>query len=131
MRYPTALIISHDPVVAALVGAAVELAGLAPSFPAPGESPRNALRRMRPSLVLADCDREDTASESFVGPTLMTGARMAVFCSAAHTACERTKAIADRHGLAFFTLPDDTEALHAWVAAVAVSTRDANVRWGA
>lgn len=131
MQYPKALVISHDPVVAALLGASVELAQMEVRFPQRGETIRNALRRVRPALILADCDREDASADSFVGPALMTGARVAVFCSARHVTRERTRAIADRHGLAFFTLPDDAEALQGWVAAVAATPRAQDVRWGA
>ncbi len=32
--------------------------------------------RVRPRLVLIDCDHEEACSEEFVGPALMTGARV-------------------------------------------------------
>ena len=32
--------------------------------------------RIRPRLVLIDCDHEESCSEEFVGPALMTGARV-------------------------------------------------------
>src|SRR6478609_8179413 len=53
------LVLSSDPLAAALLGAAIELAGLAPRFPQSAESPRNALLRVRPRLVFIDCDHED------------------------------------------------------------------------
>ncbi len=51
---PAALILSHDPIAAALIGSAAELAGLEPAFPGPGEAARDALRRIRPVCILAD-----------------------------------------------------------------------------
>ena len=32
--------------------------------------------RVRPRVVLIDCDHEESCSEEFVGPALMTGARV-------------------------------------------------------
>jgi hypothetical protein len=75
------LILSSDPLAAALLGAAVELAGHAPSFPGEGEPPRAALRRLRPRLVLVDCDHEDGCSDTFIGPAIMTGAKVLLFRS--------------------------------------------------
>jgi hypothetical protein len=75
------LILSSDPLAAALLGAAVELAGYAPSFAGQGEPHRAALLRLRPRLVLVDCDHEEACSEGFIGPALMTGAKVLVFRS--------------------------------------------------
>ena len=38
--------------------------------------------RVRPRLVLIDCDHEESCSEEFVGPALMTGARVLLIRSA-------------------------------------------------
>lgn len=70
------LILSTDPLAAALLGAAVELAGHAPVFAAPAEGARSALLRLRPHVVLIDCDHDDACSDAFVGPALMVGARV-------------------------------------------------------
>jgi hypothetical protein len=75
------LILSSDPLAAALLGAAVELAGYAPSFSREGEPPRAALLRLRPRLVLVDCDHEDACTDAFVGPAIMTGAKVLLFRS--------------------------------------------------
>src|SRR4029077_4532677 len=50
------LVLSSDPLAAALPGAAIELAGHAPTFQQADESPRGALLRLRPALVVIDCD---------------------------------------------------------------------------
>ena len=69
------LIFSEDPLAAALLGAAVETAGFRPAFPAHGDAPRDALLRVRPGLVLVECDHAGACAPSFVGPALMTGPR--------------------------------------------------------
>lgn len=66
----------------ALVGGAVELAGGQPLFLQEGERPREALLRHRPAVVLVDCDDEGSCADAFLGPVLMTGARVVVFSSA-------------------------------------------------
>ena len=75
------LIFSSDTLAAALIGAAVELAELTPQFPQEGESVRAALMRVRPKLVLIDCDHKESCSDEFIGPALMTGARILLFRS--------------------------------------------------
>lgn len=131
MQFPVALIVSSNPVLAALLAALVEPAEVEIAFPQPGEDARTAVLRARPALVLADCDHPDTGSDFFVGPVLMTGASLAMFCPPSHFARERRQAVADRHGLAFFLLPDDVEGLQAWVARTADARRRDAMRYGA
>jgi len=103
------LILSGDPLSAALLGAASELAAYAPVYPAPGESARDALIRLRPSVVLIDCDDDAACTEEFLGPVIMTGARLVVFSSAR----SRRKAtpLAERFKLRHLELPADPAAL--------------------
>jgi len=75
------LVFSSDPLAAALLGAAVELAGHLPHFMQGGESARGALLRVRPRLVLVDCDHEEACTDEFIGPALMTDARVLLFRS--------------------------------------------------
>jgi DNA-binding NtrC family response regulator len=75
------LILSSDALAAALLGAAVELAGHQPHFAREGEPARGALLRVRPKLVLIDCDHEESCTDEFVGPTLMTGGSVLLFRS--------------------------------------------------
>jgi hypothetical protein len=102
------LLLSADPLAAALLGAAVELAGHVPHFPRAGETAWAALRRLRPRAVLVDCDHE-ACSESFIGPALMTGARVQLYRS------RRTQRdasdVARRLGLSVVELPVEPEAL--------------------
>ena len=97
------LILSADPLAAALLGAAVELAGHVASFPQPHEGPRAALLRLRPRVVLIDCDHDEACSEELIGPALMTGASVQLF-SAPRSARNAT-ALAQRLGLTLVRLP--------------------------
>jgi hypothetical protein len=103
------LIFSEDPLAAALIGAAVELVGFAPAFPIDEEPPRDALMRVRPRLVLVDCDHDAASGPSFFGPVLMTGARVVLLSS------RRTRrdaaAIAVRFGLRAITMPTDLDEI--------------------
>jgi len=103
------LILSADALAAALLGAAVELAGHQPHFPESHERARDALRRVRPRLVVVDCDHEDACAEAFVGPALMTGAQLLLFDS--HKRADRGVTAARRLGLDVVHLPDDHEVL--------------------
>ena len=103
------LIFSSDPLAAALLGAAVELTGHMPHFVQHGEPARAALLRVRPRLVLIDCDHEESCSDEFVGPALMTGARVLLFRS---RRTERDQAeFAKRLTLRVAEMPMDHEAL--------------------
>jgi hypothetical protein len=103
------LVISSDPLAAALLGAAIELAGHAPRFPQAAESSRHALLRVRPRLVVIDCDHEDACSEAFVGPALMTGSQVVLFRS------RRTRRdvseMVDRLGLRTVEMPQEHGSL--------------------
>ena len=75
------LVLSSDPLAAALIGAAIELAGHDPRFARSDESARAALLRVRPRLVVVDCDHVEACSDGFIGPALMTGSRVLLFRS--------------------------------------------------
>jgi hypothetical protein len=103
------LVLSSDPLAAALVGAAIELAGHAPRFPHAEEAPRSALLRVRPRLVIIDCDHADACSDSFIGPALMTGSRVLLFRS--HRTERDASALSTRLGLRVAEMPMDHAAL--------------------
>ena len=103
------LIISADALAGALIGAAVELAGHHPRFPEPNETARDALRRTRPRVVVVDADDESACSDAFLGPALMTGARLLVFASHRHG--DRGLDVASRLALDVVHLPDDYDRL--------------------
>jgi hypothetical protein len=105
----TVLILSPDAMGAALLGAAIEVSGLKVGFPAVGESPREALRRMRPSYVLIDCDDTSAADESLIGPALMMGGR--IFLFGTDLRMRLRKHLAIRFHLGAIVLPNDAERL--------------------
>jgi hypothetical protein len=106
------LLLSADPLASALLGAAVELAGHAPRFPRAGETARDALRRLRPHAVLVDCDHE-ACSDGFIGPALMTGARVQLYRS--RRTQQDASEMARRLGLSVVELPVEPEALTAFL----------------
>jgi hypothetical protein len=110
------LILSADPLAAALLGAALELAGHAALFPQQGESARGALLRLRPRIVLVDCSHDEACSEAFVGPAMMTGARVLLFAAPGDRAA--TTGFASRLGLTIIELPVDQEQLASHLRAV-------------
>lgn len=111
VSFHAVLIFSSDPLAAALLGAAVELAGHVPHFQRKDESARSALRRIRPQLALIDCDHEESCSEEFVGPALMTGARILLFRS--HRTRRDMTDFASRLALRIVDMPAEHEVLTA------------------
>lgn len=109
MSRQAVLVLSSDPLAAALLGAAIELAGHSPRFAQSDETARAALLRVRPRLVLVDCDHEDACSDAFIGPALMTGSRLLLFRS------RRTRRdvseLSDRLGLRVVDMPMEHEPL--------------------
>jgi hypothetical protein len=103
------LILSTDPLAAALLGAAVEFAGRAPRFALPAEGARAALLRLRPGAVVIDCDHDEACSDAFVGPALMTGARVH-FVRSGRTRRD-VAATARRLGVRVIDLPLEHETL--------------------
>lgn len=111
------LIFSADPLSAALLGAAVDLAGHSPHFPQPDESARAALLRLRPGAVLVDCDHEEACSESFIGPALMTDARVMLIRSPRTR--RDTRGFARQLGLTVVEVPMEHDAFSALVRGLA------------
>ena len=107
-RHPI-LVLSSDALAAALLGAAIELTGHAPRFPASEETPRAALLRVRPRVVVIDCDHADACTDGFIGPALMTGSRVLLFRS------RRTRndagELTTRLGLRVIDMPMEHESL--------------------
>jgi hypothetical protein len=103
------LILAEDPLAAALIGAAVELIGFEPAFATDGEPLRGALMRVRPRLVLVDCDHQSACGPSFIGPALMTGARV-VLLGSRHSRNE-PRTLAGSFGVRTMTLPADLDVI--------------------
>jgi hypothetical protein len=101
------LIFSEDSLAAALLGAVVELGGFRPAFPTDGDSPRDALLRVRARAVLIECNHA-ACGPSFFGPALMMGARVVLVGS---RRSGDPRGLADAFGLRAITLPADVESI--------------------
>ena len=105
VKSPTVLVLSDDQVAAAMIGALAETLGYVSRFPLPGETPRDALRRLKPRLVLVDCEHDSACSEAFFGPARMMGAQVVLIGS------NRSEAqlgnVAERFSLTALRLPAD------------------------
>jgi hypothetical protein len=108
------LIISSDPLAGALLGAAVELSGHMPHFVRADERARAALLRVRPRLVLIDCDHTEACSDEFVGPAIMTGAHVILFRSN-RSAADRSE-LSERLGLRILNMPTEHASITAVIA---------------
>ena len=97
------LVFSSDALAAALLAAAVELAGYTPRFPLDGEAPRDAILRVRPGAALVDCDHETACTETFFGPAMMAGVRVAVFSSS--RSVRTLQPIASEFDVRLFSMP--------------------------
>lgn len=99
------LVVSSDAMVGALIGSLVELARLEPVFPRPGESADEALRRIRPVLlVLLDAGSEVTRSDLFL--TRVSRARVPVAVFGSRRAISEHSAWLDARRLRAYALPD-------------------------
>ena len=105
MNDSLALVLSADTLIAALLGALLETHGYKATFPDDEERPREALRRVRPGVVLVDCEHEVACTEAFFGPATMTGARVIMF--SASQSREEVSKFAEQFGFDWFILPGD------------------------
>ncbi len=103
MPHSTVLVLSTDPLLAALLGALLETLGFRPVFAEPDERPRDTLMRLRPRAVLLDCDHSQACGDSFLGPAAMTGTRALIFGSEARR--EQLDELAARYQLRRVVIP--------------------------
>jgi hypothetical protein len=106
------LVIATDPMLAALVGALVELTQLRAAFLEPDERPEDALARVKPLVaILVDAQTDDAASDLFLARARRRGIRVLMFGPVAAVA--RREAWARRTGVPVFRLPEGVAALQA------------------
>jgi hypothetical protein len=102
------LVLAREPLAAALVGMLLELDTHEPAFALPDESPEEAVRRVRPLLViLLDGSLEAAASDVFHARAKGTPV---VLFSTPRTAAS-VRALADERRLPWFTMPVDRASL--------------------
>ncbi len=107
MSRSAVLVFSSDPFAAALLAAAIELAGYEPHFASGHETARAAVKRVRPRLVLIDCDHEEACSDEFIGPAIMMKAKVLLLRT--KSARRDVSGLAERMDLRVVDLPDDHE----------------------
>lgn len=106
------LVLSHDAVAAALLGALLETLGYPVRFRRPPESPEEAVRRVRPRIALIDCEDTSSCTDEIVGRAAMRGISVVIF--GAPEALDRVRAFALEHDIAILLMPpapDDLDQL--------------------
>src|SRR5438067_3156493 len=76
----TVLVLARESVLAALIGMLLELEDYKPVFAEPGERPEDAIRRLRPPLiVMLDSELDAANSDLFYARAAAAGARVVLF----------------------------------------------------
>jgi hypothetical protein len=111
MELPTALIVSRDPIAAALLGALAELRQLEPVFyrDAEGSTAVALLDAARPVVAVVDVAHDSGASPRFFHRAAALGTRVVLFGDAETDAL--TRRCASEYGLDAVVLPADVHAL--------------------
>jgi DNA-binding NtrC family response regulator len=108
-RNQLVLILSHDPLAAALLGGLVETLGYAVVFRRSPETAEDSLRRIRPRICLVDCADPTTCREEFLARAAMRGICVVVFGN--REALERVRDLATAHKLETLLMPPDLDEL--------------------
>jgi DNA-binding NtrC family response regulator len=114
MRPPAAktpvLILARESVIAALIGMLLELEAYEPVFPEPDERPEDAIRRVRPPLVVVlDGESDEARSDLFFARASQSGARVVLFGEP--VAARAVRAAARTRQVPFFAMPVDRATL--------------------
>lgn len=116
-RAATALVVSADPLGAALVGAATELAGFRVAYLGADESPSDGIRRAKPAVVLVDAAHPIAADAASLGPALMTGAAIVFYGRADRL--RDVRAVTTAAQATTLVLPDEIGRLAGYLTAAA------------
>jgi hypothetical protein len=104
------LVLSDEPIVAALVGMLIEVAGRTPVYPDVGESPTDALERLRPlCAVLTDIEIGAAHSDLFFAAAAKSGIGIAVF--GPEMRAREIAEIASARNVPWFTIPPTASEL--------------------
>ena len=114
MRTPAAktkvLILARESVIAALIGLLLEFEAYEPVFPEPDERAEDAIRRVRPPLVvILDGESDEARSDLFHLRAAHSGARVVLFSEPVAAAAVRVAA--RQRQLPFFAMPVDRATL--------------------
>jgi DNA-binding NtrC family response regulator len=108
------LIISTDPLVAALLGAWAELERYRPVFDEGNEPPQAAVDRHRPALLLVDIEHRDGASDEFLRRQREAGRPVILYGS--RRTRDDVRSRAERHKLEWLVLPTEPGAFSGTLA---------------
>ena len=97
------LVLSNDALAAALLGALLEIEGCRVAFMAARESPRDALRRLRPCVVFIDVGYAEACCAAVIGPARMMRAGVVLF--GGRRAAERLRERAQEHDAQLLLMP--------------------------
>jgi hypothetical protein len=104
------LVLSDEPVIAALIGMFVELTGRQPVFADAEETPADALTRLRPlAVIVIDVDVDAARSDLFFAVAARKQVRVVVFGSGART--RGIGEIAAQRNIPWFILPPELDRL--------------------
>lgn len=108
-RGSTVLILSTDAVTSALLSILAELEGYRPVFAAGDESPAESLSRLRPRLVLVDCDHRAACTDDLFELARELEAKIIIFSPGRMR--DEVRAFAEERALPWFSLPVDRATL--------------------
>jgi len=103
------LILSTDPVAAALLGGLVETLGYLVRFYGPPEPAETALRRERPSIALIDCADPTLMREDVLGRARMRDVSVVIFGTP--DALRSVRALVAEHDLDTLIMPAAVDAI--------------------
>lgn len=106
------LILAREELIAALLGLLVEATGHTVSFSAADESSQDAMRRLRPNVVIVDCDHHDCRNE-LTKVAEEVGARLILFSASREPAYVRRAAAPAR--AQSFTFPIEPPQLDSMI----------------
>ena len=102
--------LAREAVIGALVGMLLELEDYEPVFPAPDERPEDAIRRLRPPLIVVlDGQLPEASSDLFHLRCTQSGARVCLFGEP--LVVDEVRAAARARGIGFFAMPVDRREL--------------------
>ena len=102
------LVLAREPLAAALVGLLVELDTYEPAFAQPGESPEEAVQRVRPVLIVL-LDGSLEAADSDVFYARARGPAIVLFGTRGNL--PHVREVAAKRGLPWFSMPTDRATL--------------------
>ena len=97
------LVVAENAVIAALMGTLVELAGHTPHFPRIDERPLDAITRVRPALLLLDCDHDLACEDEAYARAEAVGAEILLFTPSRTP--DEIREFAEKRDVEWMTLP--------------------------